>query len=303
MSLKIIQWNIKGYVNNYNELLLIIKEHSPKIITLQETHLCSIRNIPIPVNYKMYNINNSGNVYGGSALLIHNSLQHNVKFIDTTFDTLYATISSKSKFTIVSTYISPNTNFSLDQLVNTFGNITTPTIFTGDFNSWNKRWGSSLNNAKGNNLSKFINQSKFILLNDGSPTHFSTHSTFSHIDLTFSSPELAIGSTWYVLPDLHGSDHFPIFITIFPETSTDHVKTHPKFDIKRANWNKYNDRIIFYSKSRPVSSEVNKEAANIKKIIHQAANESIPLIKNDKSKNVPWWNIELEKLKKERNRL
>lgn len=59
MSLKIIQWNIKGYINNYNELLLIIRSDHPHIICLQETHLKTVDNIPIPVNYCMYNENNS----------------------------------------------------------------------------------------------------------------------------------------------------------------------------------------------------------------------------------------------------
>lgn len=46
-TLKIIQWNIKGYVNNYIELQTLIKIHKPKTITLQETHIKVDRNIPV----------------------------------------------------------------------------------------------------------------------------------------------------------------------------------------------------------------------------------------------------------------
>lgn len=213
MSLKIIQWNIKGYINNYNELLLLIKDHTPHIIALQETHLCSIQHIPIPINYNIYNVNNTENSYGGSALLIHKTIQHSVNMNGNEFDIISANISSKINFTIVSTYISPSVKFSLDQLVKTVENITTPMLFVGDFNSWHKQWGSIYSNGRGKTLAKFFNQSNLILLNDGSPTHFSTHNSFSHIDLSFASPELAIGSHWKVFEDLHGSDHFPVYIT------------------------------------------------------------------------------------------
>jgi len=38
MSLKILHWNVKGYLNNYNQLLILIKTHSPHIISLRNTH-------------------------------------------------------------------------------------------------------------------------------------------------------------------------------------------------------------------------------------------------------------------------
>lgn len=67
MTSRIIQWNMNGYLNNYNNLLLLINQYSPKIIALQGTQLHSISNIPIPINYNfVYSTNSS----------THNSIEH-----------------------------------------------------------------------------------------------------------------------------------------------------------------------------------------------------------------------------------
>lgn len=112
MVIKVLQWNIKGYVNNYSELQTLIKSHKPQIISLQETHLKTINNIPIPINYKVYISKSTTNSFGGSALIVRNSIQHEHINIDNTFDTVALTIHSKIKFTIYSTYLSPNTAFN-----------------------------------------------------------------------------------------------------------------------------------------------------------------------------------------------
>lgn len=35
----IIQWNIKGHLNKYSYLQLVIKKYKPVIVVLQETHI------------------------------------------------------------------------------------------------------------------------------------------------------------------------------------------------------------------------------------------------------------------------
>ncbi len=37
--------------------------------------------------------------------------------------------------------------------------------------------------------------------------------TFTAIDVAFSSPNVILDFNWRMLPDLHGSDHFPIILT------------------------------------------------------------------------------------------
>lgn len=53
-ALKILQWNVKGYVNNYDELNVLIKNFSPNIISLQETHCCYQHKPVVPKTYEGY---------------------------------------------------------------------------------------------------------------------------------------------------------------------------------------------------------------------------------------------------------
>jgi len=54
MTLKIIQWNMNGYSNNYCELQTIIKKHTLLIISLQETHIKFTSHISIPINLYLF---------------------------------------------------------------------------------------------------------------------------------------------------------------------------------------------------------------------------------------------------------
>lgn len=44
-SLNILQWNIRGYNVNYNELQTLIRKYNIKIISIQESHINNICNI------------------------------------------------------------------------------------------------------------------------------------------------------------------------------------------------------------------------------------------------------------------
>jgi len=85
MTMKIIQWNMNGYINNYCELQTIIKKHSPLIISLQETHIKFTSHIPIPINYILISKNTSS-FHGGVGLLAHKSLQAREITLSVDFD-------------------------------------------------------------------------------------------------------------------------------------------------------------------------------------------------------------------------
>jgi len=94
MSLIIIQWNIQGYTNNYNNLLILNKKYFPHIITLQETHIQYTNNIPTPINYILL-ANRATNRFGGVALLVHKSIQYSIVNIPNDFEDLAIHIKSK----------------------------------------------------------------------------------------------------------------------------------------------------------------------------------------------------------------
>ena len=235
----------------------------------------------------------------GVALLIHSSVQHKAIDLNKGFDAVGLEITSKITFHIISCFISPNKQFTSNNLDNMFRISSTPTLITGDFNSWHKSWGSLANSRKGNTLHNFINNSNFILLNDKTPTHLSTFGSMTNIDLSFCSPELSIHSKWKVASDPHGSDHLPICIAMFHQEKTDKLFNKPKFKTDLADWPDFQKHCSLLTQSIPVSSNVNKEAANVRKIVINAANKSIPQMKEYRGpKYVPWWKKDLEQLKR-----
>lgn len=205
MMFNILQWNINGYINNYNELQILIKQYSHKIITIQESHIHTLVNTPIPINYHIYSTNSSTTRYGGVAILIHKTIEHKVVTLEKDFE-----VKSGIKFLIVCAYIppSPQTKLQTINIDNVFGNLHTPAIITADFNGWHRTWGSPTNNQRGKIIEKFITNSQFIILNNGTPTHLSTHGTLTHVDLTFCSSSIATMVNWKVENNLFGSDFY-----------------------------------------------------------------------------------------------
>ena len=122
--IKILQWNINGYTNNYHFLQILIKSKSPKIIFLQETHLTKTNNIPIPINFTLCHINSSSQSKRGVVILIHNSIQHTKLNTQSEFETIILEIIltkeliSTKKFNLITTYFSPRINFATSILHN-----------------------------------------------------------------------------------------------------------------------------------------------------------------------------------------
>ena len=54
MAHKIIQWNCRGLRSHYNDLAILLQEHSPTAVCLQETNLKPNTNI----SFKNYSIKN-----------------------------------------------------------------------------------------------------------------------------------------------------------------------------------------------------------------------------------------------------
>jgi len=150
---------------------------------------------------------------------MHTSIQYTVLRIISDIEAIAISIESKLRLNIFSTYISPTKNITNQTLQNTFNIQETPSLIAGDFNGWHPSWGSPTTNTRRKTTQRFIDNKHLILLNDKSPTHFSRHNTYTHIDLTLCSPILAPHTKREILSDLHGSDHFPIITTLFPTTN------------------------------------------------------------------------------------
>lgn len=302
MSITILQWNLNGFYNNLHQLQILIREKSPDIIALQETHHSMN---PLHLNgYISCLSNTDGSSRGGTALFIKNNLKFNFIMSANNFS-VTAEVFIGFKLKITSVYLNPSDPIPTTELSHFFKNNCQRTIILVDFNAHSTLWGSPTTTSRGLLIENLINDSNMTLLNDGNPTHFSTRSTFTHVDLSFTSADLTPFSSWNIDTQLNGSDHFPIHIRIeqpnFAATNTANIQT--RYNIDKADWKKFQE-ILSNIVISDISTNINKEAARLQKIIKSATNNSIPIYVNNKRKKYTyWWNNELQILRDSKQRL
>lgn len=284
MTIKVIQWNLKGYINNFDELTILINNINPDIICLQETNL-PFNSINIICN-KQYigyftNLPHNLNAKQGIGILVKRHLPHSLLPSLTSSSILHLAIQLKlnEKFTILNSYIPPDQHFSGNEILTIINSFSAPLLFTGDFNAWGFAWGSPRTTSRGKNIIEAVSKTNLSLLNNGSPTHFSTHKTYTHIDLTFISSNLHPHCNWEVLNDLYSSDHFPVITEILNQFHFEKSKFSPKFKIDLANWElfrlNYNTHTSFTQ-----NADIQLQVSQMTKSIRMAANKAIPQIKS-----------------------
>jgi len=88
-------------------------------------------------------------------------------------------------------------------------------MLLGDFNAHHHAWRDVRIDHQEDLILQVCDNYQIILLNDGALTFVSSAGTAtSSIDLTIVSHSLGMLSIGSTLSDLHGSDHFPISVTI-----------------------------------------------------------------------------------------
>lgn len=161
---RFLQWNLNGVFNNNADLKILINEFYPDIITLQEAHLPHNNTAHPPNNYIGY--------YHNWCRCIYEKVDRSWYWVQT-----------NSNY-----YIPPHQNFTPSELSNILNIFNTPIILLGDFSAWNPLWGSPSTNSRGQIIEDLILSHDLIVLNDGLPTHFSTHKAYSDPAIILSSP-------------------------------------------------------------------------------------------------------------------
>ena len=207
----LVQWNINGVFNNFEEIRQIIATKSPDIICLQETHLQPKYNAKLQsyTTYRSDYINNY-NASGGVATFVRDSCtSHQV--INTsssiqhiTIKTLIPRISTTTAITFCNVYIPPNNEPSYAEISNLISQLNKPFVLLGDMNAHSPMWGSTRTNIRGKLFEKLLQDyDHIVLLNDESPTHFNSYNgTLTSIDLTIASTDIAAKLKWQVHTDL-----------------------------------------------------------------------------------------------------
>lgn len=297
-----LQWNCNGFKSHFNDLKILIRETNPFCIALQETNLLGHENRTLK-HFKIHRKDgpNPNHGHHGVLLAIHESIYSESITLNTNLQAVAAKIHHHFTFSICNIYLPQDPSIETQHLLDIFHQLTRPVLFVGDLNGHNPLWGSKDLNTRGKKIENFIELSDLLLLNTTQPTYLSsTYGTFSSLDLSLCSSTIYNNLDWIVLPDLHGSDHFPIQIKFL--NSNNSVRTNPKWLLDKADWPKFTSLATPPQKS-PSDLSIEEGCESILNAITQAANTSIPKTSGSpKRPTVPWFNKQCKEAIKYRRR-
>lgn len=306
-----IQFNCNGLRAQYHQVALLIKQFSPKFIALQE--LKATKNTKISFNGYHF-IRKHPSPDSALAPSIGLLIKFGVKFkiLDTPEDSLVIGIDTfcKTAISLFCYYDNRNINkLSVIQLNKIIGYSKKKSIILGDFNARNAIWDKSLrndprSNQRGNIVSDFLDQSEYVILNDGSPTRISPifNQSNTAIDLSIVHKDLYSSFEWSVATMDYGSDHLPIFLS----SESIHADDSPDsfWDFKKTDWDCFNRSCHLNQMFEDPNFSIDELDEKLTSIINYALSKSTPLVKPDltKRKKPKWWDSNLQDLKREKIR-
>ena len=315
--LSIFHWNWNSFRNKKYLFVLELQTHEPDIVLLNEIKLSQSQAnelLNLPGYSSVYKCRNS---YGGGvAILIKNSLKFTQIFDLDHFNLEIVSIkisvktnsSNLKELYIFSFYHPPDHKLPLNSLVfdhiqKNFENF----ILAGDLNSKLCSLGCNNTNQNGKILETILMNSRFLLVNDCTPTyHSKNHDYTSVLDYFIISSNLGpFINSFNVLDDDLSSDHFPIHLLLdFSICKTD-LSNSVKFNYEKADWFKFQNELDKYALDLCLSSEnIDLININITSLILKAAYVSIPSFSKKKfKKSFPKYILDLISERKKLKRL
>lgn len=217
-------------------------------------------------------------VCGGVAIFLRNNIYYEQLNIQSPLQHIAIRASIPYPITICNIYL-PDQNVQKTEILHIISQLPRPFLLLGDLNANNELWKSA---TARNNNGKIIEEilmsdDSNILLNiPGIPTHFNFSSrTESTIDLSFADSRLASKVRWSADSELHGSDHYPIYLKL-PSTK-EKQSLKPKWIFHKADWGKFSENTSLESPVEQISTlSVDELIEKVNNEILQAAELSIP---------------------------
>lgn len=299
---KICHWNIRGFRSNYHHLKTLLVDTQAVVMCLQETKLPQNHRLDYPRGFTMFSKSgpHADNTvdHGGVCTLVKNNVAHHPIQLQTELQAVAVRCHLDQLYTICNIYLPPNTAISLEDLEDLLEQLPAPYMIIGDFNARHPIWGDTSTNPKGRLIESMIANNNCSILNDGRPTHFHIQtSSFTCIDLSIASSDIATHFTWNVNQDLYNSDHYPVLLSIDDSTCKE---TPIRFIFEKADWSKFK-RSANVERDPCSFDSVDDATEYVTDIIIGAAKRSIPQTKGTiRTKPVPWWNPEVSEAIRER---
>lgn len=234
-DLKILHWNANSIWNKQTELELLLNEHNPDFISLNETKLSEIKAFFVNKNSNYNFIFKSRNQIeangGGVAILIKKTFSYEEIIFDCDDEILGIKVNiEKFKLSFISYYCAPNKTLNINVLVKII-NENKNYILCGDLNSKSISFGCHTNNNNGEQLFKLIAESNIMMLNNKEYTFHRPWQNYKEIlDLILVSPSIFNRKTHFEIDYTEGlrSDHFPV-ISAFNINNKSNDKTNNMF--------------------------------------------------------------------------
>jgi Reverse transcriptase (RNA-dependent DNA polymerase)/Endonuclease-reverse transcriptase len=243
-KLIIVQFNCNSVKNKLKEFELFLNSHKVKIALLCETFLNPTDSFYIP-NYSIYRNDRIEDSKGGTAILVHASIKHELVNIPKTQCVLEATairiFYANETLTLISIYVPNTTNKIHFNDLSLLFRIDNKILMAGDFNAKSKDWNCSTSNTRGNDLINFTskNLNRLKIYFPDNHTFFPGCPRFSP-----STIDLCITKNFHLsekpisLSEL-SSDHNPVKINL---SNIQVEKTESRFyDYKKANWGMFRE--------------------------------------------------------------
>ena len=239
MGDKILQWNVRGFQANREELLLLTRLYQPCVLALQETLQSDCSKMSLSGYCVLHKSSGRDSTSGGVALLINQNVLCSSIELHTDLQAVAARISFGKTVTVCNIYLPPSVPVRGADLYHLFEQLPRPFIVVGDLNGHNPLWGSDHCDSRGRLFEEVFNDLNLCILNDGSPTYCHPASgSKSMLDLSVADPSLFLDLTWTVVDDLHGSDHFPVLVQF---SQVEKAPDVGRWDFRNVNWDLYSD--------------------------------------------------------------
>ena len=219
-----------------------LRKEDIDVASIQETHLNPDRRFNIR-GYEILRHDRIGRQKGGVLILVKNTLLpiQNKFIVETNQQSEIQGVQISLTNQDLTIY---NLNCPQDKelLLQSLNTPAKSCMVLGDFNSRSTCCGYDDTDTRGDEVEDWQIDNNMILLNmpEDTPTLYSRRwMTTSTPDLAFATDDLSPKLTRTVLDPLGGSDHRPVKLSINLHFKPPESKTVPRWNYKKANWEKY----------------------------------------------------------------
>lgn len=299
----LMQWNCDGYFLHLDDVKLLIHDYDPCVVALVETHLKSHQTATLRsmnVYRKDEDLSDHENAKRGVLLAIRDDVFSEEIVIDSTIRLVVARVSFPRDLCVCCLYLPPGEALDEGELRDALRQIPRPFILCGDVNARSPLWGSDVTCPRGEILERLLEDFSLIPINDERPTHFSVaYGTYSNIDLTAVSNELAVLFDYEILSDLYNSDHYPIMLNLLSGSEVEGKL--PRWNLGKADWDSYRafiDLRVDLNPGQFVGYDL------FLSLLNEAAESCIGATSSNSSRRppLPWWGPEVKDAIQKRRR-